>query len=46
MEAALAAGRLGVQALFPRLSAFYVDHPAGIRNLNTPRDVSAYLSGA
>ena len=45
MEASLAAGRFGVHSLFSRLRTFYVDHPAGTRNLNTPEDVSDYLRG-
>ena len=45
MDAALASCRFGVHSLFSRLSAYYVDLPAGIRNLNTPEDVAAYRSG-
>lgn len=45
VDAALASGCFGVHSLFSRLSAFYVDLPSGIRNLNTPEDVAAYLRG-
>jgi molybdopterin-guanine dinucleotide biosynthesis protein A len=45
-EAALAEGRFGVHGLFSRLSVRWVDHPAGLRNLNTPEDVSRYRSGS
>ena len=48
MNAALAAGRRNVQAVFPLLKTLYVDadRPSGILNLNTPREVERYLAGS